>query len=765
MATRSKSEDFAPILSAARTWIDTCLVEDGSIFTPNNLWTIEGIAELKRAFSDNPDETDTKFMQKLSGQMQGASPEGRKLMSEFLWASWLFPTTAKPATKRAQVQEVFGFSGDVLPSDHAMLSDAILSGIGSAGTAYNTGRWAELVYIISLAQSLKSETTDFRRSVFSDYDKFISWIESVPRAGSRQFRHMLRFFVFPERVERMASNRERRRVLESFRNLPERESKNMTDAQLDQALLELRGELEREHPGETLDFYRSPLVERWAKKPSQTATLSPEGPASPVSQVEEPTNRFGPPFDELFSDEEQANAILDQIARVILRVQGSLTERDRRIVISYRSDGPRGPRIRLILGNWAIFSANASGQYQIILPTEDPLWSTVGRKTDFTASPGEIRYSIGWVSPAMITTEVWQRSEAAIDHAIRRVAGWSGSPFESHHIPAVFQAAVDPENRLPILRSGVPHSITPPSAFVDDDSPIISFSRAEALQGIFMPEGQFDACLNQLLRKKNLVLQGPPGVGKTFVAQTLAQAVMGEIDATRVQMIQFHQSYGYEEFIQGLRPTKGGDFVVRDGVFISFCKRAAQDGRPHVFIIDEINRGNLSKILGELMMLLEPDKRDVKYAMPLAYDEANAPKFFVPPNLFVIGLMNTADRSLAMVDYALRRRFAFVTLKPEIASAKFRDHLKACLVPDNIADAIITGVSRLNDKIENDAGDLGTGYCIGHSYFCPPSDMASASEWLESVLEYEIKPLLSEYWMESSKRADDEIAEIKKLFA
>jgi 5-methylcytosine-specific restriction protein B len=308
----------------------------------------------------------------------------------------------------------------------------------------------------------------------------------------------------------------------------------------------------------------------------------------------------------------------------------------------------------------------------------------------------------------------------------------------------------------------------PPTPVPGQSVEVEDFDREAALRRLFMPEQQFDGILDQLRRKKNVILQGPPGVGKTFVAQTLAYALMGKVDPARVQMVQFHQSYGYEEFIQGLRPTTTGTFVPRKGVFLSFCERAAEDKRPWVFIIDEINRGNLSKIFGELMMLIEADKREERYALPLAYDDPGTPKFSVPPNVHIIGLMNTADRSLAMVDYALRRRFAFVSLRPEIGSAKFKNHLVENNVPLVLAEVVIGCIQRLNDKIRQDDADLGDGFCIGHSYLCPPPGMSDPKAWLESVLEYDIRPLLVEYWMEKSERhrlAETEIAEIRKLLA
>ena len=180
--------------------------------------------------------------------------------------------------------------------------------------------------------------------------------------------------------------------------------------------------------------------------------------------------------------------------------------------------------------------------------------------------------------------------------------------------------------------------------------------------------------LAALKEKKNVVLQGAPGVGKTFVARRLAYAFIGSNDPERIETIQFHQSYSYEDFIQGYRPTAKGQFALRSGIFHQFCRRAQRyeaDGKPYVFIIDEIYRGNLSKIFGEVMMLIEPDKRGKGYAIPLTYSEGTDEKFYIPENLHVIGMMNTADRSLAMVDYALRRRFRFITLRRRPLEQRF----------------------------------------------------------------------------------------------
>jgi hypothetical protein len=276
----------------------------------------------------------------------------------------------------------------------------------------------------------------------------------------------------------------------------------------------------------------------------------------------------------------------------------------------------------------------------------------------------------------------------------------------------------------------------------------------QAIEGLFMEEDAFRRALAIWRQKKNLILQGPPGVGKSFIARRVAYALMGYRDPSRVRTVQFHQSYSYEDFVQGYRPS-GDGLTLQQGVFLEFCEKALGDPNEiYVFTIDEINRGNLSKILGELMLLIEPDKRTPEWATKLAYAPAAEERFYVPPNVYLLGMMNTADRSLSFVDYALRRRFRFVTLRPEYGSNKFRQHLLDKGASTELVDRIVGRMSSLNEDISADQTNLGAGFCIGHSFFSSAAaDEALDDEWYQHIVETEVVPLLEEYWFDNPARA------------
>lgn len=279
---------------------------------------------------------------------------------------------------------------------------------------------------------------------------------------------------------------------------------------------------------------------------------------------------------------------------------------------------------------------------------------------------------------------------------------------------------------------------------IREENPIVTASSSDAytkndfLNEVYMTEERYETLVNVLRNKKNIILQGAPGVGKTFAARRLAWSMMDEKDDSRIEFVQFHQNYSYEDFMMGYKPVEDG-FELKYGIFYRFCQKAAnQPDKEFFFIIDEINRGNMSKIFGELLMLIEKDYRGTK--MTLAY---NGLPFSVPKNLYIIGMMNTADRSLAMIDYALRRRFSFFEIEPGFDSQGFISYQNG--LNSETLDELISKVKELNRKIAADKS-LGRGFCIGHSYFCGRD--VCTDEWLHSVVDYDILPMLSEYWFD-----------------
>lgn len=276
------------------------------------------------------------------------------------------------------------------------------------------------------------------------------------------------------------------------------------------------------------------------------------------------------------------------------------------------------------------------------------------------------------------------------------------------------------------------------------------------LEEVFITRERYNDLKSLLLRKKNVILQGPPGVGKTFMAKRLAYSITGKKDPERVQSVQFHQNYSYEDFVCGYKPD-GEGFKIKKGPFYEFCKKAEKDLKNKYFlIIDEINRGNLSKIFGELLVLIEEDKRNQK--LPILYLNE---EFAVPGNVYIIGMMNTADRSLAMMDYALRRRFGFFTITPAFNSNGFQETIKKQRLAK--FNEMISAINELNEEITRD-DSLGKGFLIGHSYFCHEGDEDLTDEWLKEIVSYEIVPLLQEYWFDNPSKSEEWESRLNKIF-
>lgn len=287
---------------------------------------------------------------------------------------------------------------------------------------------------------------------------------------------------------------------------------------------------------------------------------------------------------------------------------------------------------------------------------------------------------------------------------------------------------------------------------IREENPIVKktyekYNSDDFLNDVYMSKKQYEEIKSLIKEKQNIILEGSPGVGKTYMAKKLVYSLIGEKNDDQIEMIEFHQNYSYEDFIEGYRPNEDGKLELEKGIFSRFCVAAENNpDKDFYLIIDEINRGNLSKIFGELLMLIEKDKRET--SVTLAYSKV---KFKVPKNLYLIGLMNTADRSIAIIDYALRRRFSFVDIMPAYENENFKNYIAS--LNNEKLNKIIKTIKDLNKEISNDVS-LGEEFMIGHSYFCNLTK-ENLDNKIDLIVKYEIKPLLKEYWFDNKEKLDE----------
>ncbi|TVR52002.1 MAG: AAA family ATPase [Puniceicoccaceae bacterium] len=472
------------------------------------------------------------------------------------------------------------------------------------------------------------------------------------------------------------------------------------------------------------------------------------------------------PFDRIFIDRKQAHEIFALFREGMERLPLDLNQPDDpRIAISLLTNGNASAtpeQIQLVFGKWPLirFAQLETGDHGLEFKCLRSLALESGEilegENNSSISNADDK-EVAWlrIKPEeMEGNKVRKVFHDSMQHMGTQFRDWNEPADRRHHIPELFAALKDTKKLKALLDNGLQESHSVKAQQNDSQSSTRrSLTFTEAMGDLFMPVEDFQKIVETLRRKKNLILQGAPGTGKTYAARRIATALMNEEDSERVCMIQFHQSYSYEDFIQGWRPNEMGGFSLRNGHFKVFCERAAEDpAHPYVFIIDEINRGNLSRIFGEMMVLLEVDKR--KERMPLTYQPDT--DFEVPENVHLLGLMNTADRSLAVVDYALRRRFAFATLPPRFDAPKFSEVLKSKGISPQLIQSIQQVMTNLNQEIAKDTEQLGPGCRIGHSFFVPVSAVSDEAAWYRDVIEWEIIPLLEEYWVDQPDRVEKE---------
>lgn len=704
---------------------DQMLGEGRSLLDPETIiWTAPAAEDLRARIGDNPlVGTVQGQWEKLDRQLQGASREVILLAAELVFLREQPLLSARPETRLSHVAGVLGHLDEPL-SVNEQMTTWMSRQPGTAGLeqgrGYNGSLWRHLIWAAKFVIHWTGLSEPTKQAARTD-----PWALQQVMLDSGEdrsdIRNILQFLMRPETFEPISSAATKTRIRDALASRIGGSTGN-DPMSIDRDLFAIRADLAAEVGGE-FHFWTAGVHELWDTDPKSTVP-EPAEAAAP----EEPRQRHY----WIFSPGPQASEWDDFLSSGIMAIHwdglGDLANYSDREALreALETDGSGVSKNNAVLCCW---------QFQNEMAVGDIVYAKRGRR--------EI------IGRGEVTSEARYRPDRDTYRYVRTV-NWSHAGSWPHPGHAVTKTLTD---------------VTPYREYVEEIENLIigeeeldlaapvgeipAYDRTNFLSEVYLSEESYDRLRSLLHRKKNVILAGPPGVGKTYAAKRLAYSIMGEKDPSRVQVVQFHQSYSYEDFMMGYRPTESGGFRLAEGPFYRFCETARDAGpdQPHFFIIDEINRGNISKVFGELLMLIEGDKRGS--ALRLLYKNE---EFSVPPNLYIIGMMNTADRSLAVIDYALRRRFGFFDMKPGFSTEGF-SHYQA-KIDSPILDSLVAAIRELNLAISDDPA-LGPGFAVGHSFVIAAPEDDTEDAWLQSVVEDELVPLLDEYWFDEPAKAEE----------
>lgn len=713
---RNLESRFAADMKIAREvapLIENLIGDGSSVIDPTvNIWKISAAREIRNRVEKDPiDGTSMTQWEKLDIQLDGASDEVVLLAAELVFLREQPLLNARPQTRLNHVKSVLKhLHRDVeIPEGmrSAMNRKSGVAGL-KQGRAFNGDMWRHISWMAAFVEEFRAKEEEQRRVIASDAARLQQFMLGLPTVDRSDIRNIMQFFMAPESFEPISSQGLKDKIVNGFRDIIGGRSGN--DPQdIDRDLYAIRTALAQDYEGE-FGFWSDNIFAQWSDEP----------PA-------EPQRRnywiFAPGENARKWEEFRVESIMalgwDQLGDF-----GSYTERDAIRAKLQEEDATRSFR-NDTLAVWEFQHEMSVGD---IVYARRGMSEIVGRgivesEPRFEPQRGEYRNvrSVNW--------EFSGEWETPFRMAQKTLTNITTKRSKIDELDAVL--AVEQDDQYSHTTS------------------VAAYAEEDFLREVFFTPHQFNRLQSVLKRKKNVILSGPPGVGKTFVARRAAFGLMGEKDPSRIEQVQFHQSYSYEDFMMGFRPNAQGGFELINGPFYNFCEKAREDpDREYFFIIDEINRGNVSKIFGELLMLIEADKRGNE--LRLIYSD----EFFsVPDNVYLIGTMNTADRSLAVMDYALRRRFGFFNISPAFDSDGF---IKWKSEQDSQAlNELVDTLRALNAEITEDPR-LGPGFMVGHSYVLHGASGEDTEEdWLYSVVEDDLIPLVEEYWFDSPSCVDE----------